>query len=145
VARSDLDVCGDFAIGHYTHEKNPVTARAALTTLQIIEDENLVERSAELGDYAMNLLRDRLDGCRIVGDIRGRGLMFGVEIVQDRAEKTQGNALAEGIYYACLDAGLSFKISQGCVLTLSPPLTIPKDDLDRALEIVIAAIKDAAH
>ena len=145
VARRDLDVCGDFAIGHYTHEKNPVTARAALTTLEIIEDENLVERSADLGDYAMNLLRDRLDGCPIVGDIRGRGLMFGVEIVQDRGDKTQGNALAEGIYYACLDAGLSFKISQGCVLTLSPPLTIPKDDLDRALEIVVAAIKDAAN
>ncbi|WP_324753366.1 aspartate aminotransferase family protein [Roseovarius sp. Pro17] len=145
VARRDLDVCGDFAIGHYTHEKNPVTARAALTTLEIIEDENLVERSAELGDYAMDLLRDRLNGCPIVGDIRGRGLMFGVEIVQNRGDKTQGNALAEGIYYACLDAGLSFKISQGCVLTLSPPLTIPKGDLDRALEIVVAAIKDAAN
>jgi 4-aminobutyrate aminotransferase len=143
VARRDLDVCGEFAIGHYTHEKNPVTARAALTTIEIIEDENLVERAAELGDYAMDLLRDRLDGCPIVGDIRGRGLMFGVEIVQDRADKTPGNALAERIYYACLEAGLSFKISQGCVLTLSPPLTIPRDDLDRALEIVVTAIRQA--
>ncbi|MCQ0094184.1 aspartate aminotransferase family protein [Roseovarius sp. M141] len=145
VARRDLDVCGDFAIGHYTHEKNPVTARAALTTLEIIEDENLVERSAELGDYAMTLLRDRLDGCAIVGDIRGRGLMFGVEIVQEREGKTPGNALAEGIYYACLDAGLSFKISQGCVLTLSPPLTIARGDLDRALEIVVGAILAASQ
>ncbi len=144
VARRDLDVCGDFAIGHYTHEKNPVTARAALTTLEIIEDENLVERSAELGEHAMNLLRDRLDGCAIVGDIRGRGLMFGVEIVQEREGKTQGNALAEGIYYACLDAGLSFKISQGCVLTLSPPLTIARADLDRALDILVDAILAAA-
>ncbi|MCZ4351915.1 aspartate aminotransferase family protein [Roseovarius aestuarii] len=143
VARKDLDVCGDFAIGHYTHEKNPVTARAALTTIEIIEDENLVERSAELGDYAMTMLGDRLDGCPIVGDIRGRGLMFGVEIVQNRADKTPGNALAEQIYYACLDAGLSFKISQGCVLTLSPPLTIPRDDLDRALSIVTQAILEA--
>lgn len=143
VARRELDVCGDFAIGHYTHEKNPVTARAALTTIEIIEDENLVERSAELGDYAMNLLRERLDDCAIVGDIRGRGLMFGVEIVEERANKTQGNMLAEKIYYACLDAGLSFKISHGCVLTLSPPMTIAKDDLDRALDIVVTAIRDA--
>ena len=45
---------GDFAIGHYTHEKNPVTARAALTTLEIIEDEGLVERAAELGAHAMD-------------------------------------------------------------------------------------------
>ncbi|MHA6265761.1 (R)-1-hydroxy-2-aminoethylphosphonate ammonia-lyase [Aliiroseovarius sp. CAU 1755] len=144
VARKELDVCGDFAIGHYTHEKNPVTSRAALTTIEIIEEEGLVARSAELGTHAMQVLRDRLQDVPIVGDIRGRGLMFGVEIVEDRTLKTPGNARAERIYYACLDAGLSFKISQGCVLTLSPPLTIARDDLDRALDIVVTAIKDAA-
>ncbi|WP_428671415.1 (R)-1-hydroxy-2-aminoethylphosphonate ammonia-lyase [Roseibium sp.] len=144
VAREDLDVCGDFAIGHYTHEKNPVTSRAALTTIKIIEEEGLVERSAELGDHAMTRLNSELLNVAIVGDIRGRGLMFGIEIVDDRADKTPGNARAERIYYACLEAGLSFKISQGCVLTLSPPLTIAEEDLDRALDIVIGAIKEAA-
>ncbi|WP_170400269.1 (R)-1-hydroxy-2-aminoethylphosphonate ammonia-lyase [Ruegeria arenilitoris] len=142
IARENLDVCGDFAIGHYTHEKNPVTARAALTTLQIIEDEGLVERSAKLGEHAIGRLMDALQNVPVVGDIRGRGLMFGVEIVDDRSSKTPGNARAEQIYYACLEAGLSFKISQGCVLTLSPPLTISQAELDRAIDIVIAAIKD---
>ncbi len=145
VARRDLDVCGDFAIGHYTHEKNPVTARAALTTLEIIEEEGLVERAAELGGHALGRLSDELATVPVVGDIRGRGLLFGVEIVTERAGKTPGNALAERIYYACLAEGLSFKISQGCVLTLSPPLTIARDDLDRALDIVIAATRDAAR
>ena len=143
IARDDLDVCGDFAIGHYTHEKNPVTARAALTTIQIIEDEDLVARSAELGARAMARLNETLQHVPIAGDIRGRGLMFGVEIVDDRAENTPGVARAEQIYYACLEAGLSFKISQGCVLTLSPPLTISEADLDRALDIVIRAINEA--
>ncbi|SFU05919.1 (R)-1-hydroxy-2-aminoethylphosphonate ammonia-lyase [Sedimentitalea nanhaiensis] len=142
LARRELDVCGDFAIGHYTHEKNPVTARAALTTIQIIEDEGLIERSADLGHHAMTRLNEALAGVPTVGDIRGRGLMFGVEIVEDRTDKSPGNARAERIYYACLAAGLSFKISQGCVLTLSPPLTIERADLDRALDIVISAIKD---
>ncbi len=141
IARADLDVAGDFAIGHYTHEKNPVPARAALTTIQIIEDEGLVRRSAELGEHAIGRLTDELQNVPIVGDIRGRGLMFGVEIVDDRADKTPGNACAERIYYACLEAGLSYKISQGCVLTLSPPLTISRLELDRAIDIVIAAIK----
>jgi 4-aminobutyrate aminotransferase len=140
VARKGLDVCGDFAIGHYTHEKNPVTARAALTTIEIIEDEGLVSRSAELGTYAMARLQDRLGHLPMVGDIRGRGLMFGVEIVEDRVAKIPGNDRAERIYYACLAAGLSFKISQGCVLTLSPPLTITREDLDHALSIVENAI-----
>ncbi|NVO56645.1 aspartate aminotransferase family protein [Rhodobacteraceae bacterium B1Z28] len=142
IARKNLDVCGDFAIGHYTHEKNPVTARAALTTLQIIEDEGLVERASKLGEHAMSRLMDALQNVPIIGDIRGRGLMFGIEIVEDRVTKTPGNGRAERIYYACLEAGLSYKISQGCVLTLSPPLTISQVELDRAIDIVVAAIED---
>lgn len=139
IARDDLNVAGDFAIGHYTHEKNPVTARAALETLAIIEDEGLVDRAARLGAHAIGRLLEDLADCRIAGDIRGRGLMFGVEIVRDR--DTPAPDLAEQIYYACLAEGLSFKISAGNVLTLSPPLTIPKADLDRALDIVAAATK----
>jgi 4-aminobutyrate aminotransferase len=140
IARRELDVCGDFAIGHYTHEKNPVTARAALTTLQIIEDEGLVQRSAELGAHALDRLHAFAPRSPFVGDIRGRGLMLGVEIVEERATKTAAPDRAERIYYRSLAAGLSFKISAGCVLTLSPPLTIAKTDLDRALHIVEQAI-----
>ncbi len=140
ISRRDLDICGDFAIGHYTHEKNPVTARAALTTLDIIADEGLVEASETLGKHALTRLRETVGDSPIVGDIRGRGLMFGIEIVTDKQTKTPGNDLAEQIYYRCLDNGLSFKISQGCVLTLSPPLTITQAQLDDALNIVEAAI-----
>jgi 4-aminobutyrate aminotransferase len=140
VARKDLDVCGDFAIGHYTHEKNPVTAQAALTTLQIIEDEGLVERSATLGAYAMERLQAFASRSPFVGDVRGRGLMFGVEIVEDRDTRSEGRERAERIYYRCLEARLSFKISAGCVLTLSPPLTILREDLEHALSIVEGAI-----
>ena len=141
IARANLDVAGDFAIGHYTHEKNPVTARAALTTLDIIEDEGLVDRTAELGANAIDRLHDTLGNNPIVGDIRGRGLMFGVEMVSDRDARTPDPERAERIYYDCLADGLSFKISAGNVLTLSPPLTITEPDLNRALDIVIAAIK----
>ncbi len=141
IARNDLDVCGDFAIGHYTHEKNPVTARAGLTTLQIIEDEGLVERAARLGTAAMDRLRQNLGNHPNVGDIRGRGLMFGIEIVTDKDSRTEDPMRAEKIFYACLAEGLSFKISATNVLTLSPPLTIPEADLDTALSIVERAVQ----
>ena len=140
IVRTDLDVAGNFAIGHYTHEKNPVTARAALTTIEIIEEEGLVERSAELGDYALQRMADLKERSPIVGDVRGRGLMFGIDIVTSKETRVQGTEQAEKIYYRCLEAGLSFKISQGSVLTLSPPLVISREDLDRALEIVETAI-----
>lgn len=147
LAREELDVAGDFAIGHYTHEKNPVTARAALTTLEIIEDEGLVERSAELGAHALERLNEFARKNPAIGNVRGRGLMFGVDLVTDRETKEPARALAEDVFYRCLDAGLSFKISAGSVLTLSPPLTIARDDLDRALAIVedaVLAATDAA-
>lgn len=85
IAHRDLDVCGDFAVGHYTNGKNPLTARAALTTIEILEEEGLVERSAQLGVHAMERLLISLAGCPIVGAIRERGLMFAIEIVADRS------------------------------------------------------------
>ena len=140
IARRDLDVAGDYAIGHYTHEKNPVTARAALTTIAIIREEGLVERADALGAHALGRMEDLRASSPHVGDVRGRGLLFGVEIVTDKGSMAPDNARAERIYYRCLEAGLSFKISQGNVLTLSPPLVIPRADLDRALDIVTEAV-----
>ena len=142
IARHDLDVAGDFAIGHYTHEKNPVTARAALTTLDIIADENLYERAAELGTYAIDRLSDLIGHHPNVGKISGRGLMIGVDLVMDRDNREPAIELAEKVYYRCLENGLSFKISAGSVLTLSPPLTISRSDLERALSIVAQALSD---
>ncbi len=140
IARRDLDVAGDYAIGHYTHEKNPVTARAALTTIALICEEGLAERAAELGQHSVGRLRDLMARSPAVGDVRGRGLLFGVEIVKDRGTREPADALAERIYYRCLENGLSFKISQGNVLTLSPPLVISREDLDHALDIVEDAV-----
>ncbi|UCI06866.1 aspartate aminotransferase family protein [Mesorhizobium sp. B1-1-8] len=140
IARRDLDVAGGFAIGHYTHEKNPVTTRAALTTIDIILEEGLVERAAELGLHMQARMQDLMARSPQVGDVRGRGLMVGVELVEDRATRQPARDLAERVFYSCLEQGLSFKVSQGNVLTLSPPLVISKDDLDRALDIVEGAV-----
>ena len=140
LARPGLDVGGDFAIGHYTHEKNPVTAAAALATLEVIEEEGLVEKAADLGAHALARLRSFAASQPLVGDVRGRGLMLGVEIVKDRMTREENHEAAERIFYRCLEGGVSFKISQGCVLTLSPPLVISREDLDRALDVVEQAI-----
>ena len=61
IARPELDVCNEFAYGHYTHEKNPVTTRAALTTIRIIEDEGLVENAERVGALALARLGEMKD------------------------------------------------------------------------------------
>ncbi len=144
LCRPELDVAGEFAIGHYTHEKNPVTTRAALTTIGIIEDEGLVEHASTIGAKAIERLSDLKQRHNIVGDVRGRGLLMGIELVTDRDEKAPATEAAEDVYYRCLDGGVSFKISMGNVLTLSPPLVISQHEMDKALGVVEEAIKAVA-
>ena len=144
LAHPRLDVGSDWAFGHYTHEKNPVTARAALTTIQIIEDEGLVENAARVGAVALDRLEAMQTRIPQIGDVRGRGLLLGIELVQDRATQEPDNDLAEATMYAALDAGLSFKTTMGNVLTLTPPLTITEDEMLSALAIVENAIRTAA-
>ncbi|MDH3579307.1 MAG: aspartate aminotransferase family protein [Hyphomicrobiales bacterium] len=144
VCRGELDVAGDYAFGHYTHEKNPVLARAALTTIQIIEDEGLVENSARVGAHAQARLQDMKDRYPMIGDIRGRGLLIGVELVLDRDAKEPADDAAEEILYAALDKGLSFKTSMGNILTLTPPLITTGEEMDQGLDILEDCLKAVA-
>ena len=140
LARSALDVAGDWAFGHYTHEKNPVTARAALTTIAIIEEEGLVENAARVGALALERLEAMKRALPAIGDVRGRGLLIGIELVQGRADKLPDPHLAEAVLYRALDRGLSFKVTMGNVLTLTPPLTVTEVEMLHALDILAEAI-----
>ncbi|HWC03079.1 MAG TPA: aspartate aminotransferase family protein [Methylomirabilota bacterium] len=136
VTRPELDVMADRALGHYTHEKNPVTAAAALAAIQYVEREGLVERARTLGERALARLQEVATRRRLVGDVRGLGLLLGVELVRDRQTRQPAPAEAEAVMYRALDHGLSFKVTAGNVLTLAPPLTITGEELDRAIGIV---------
>jgi 4-aminobutyrate aminotransferase len=125
----------DGALGHFTHEKSPVGAAAALETLAIIEDEDLLDRSRRLGAAALAELVAALGARPDIAAIRGLGLSLAIEIGAPDAE-----ARAERILYRCLAEGLSFKIGAGTVLVLCPPLTIAEADLDCALAILLRAI-----
>ncbi len=137
---AELDIGQDYAFGHYTHEKNPVSAAAGLTTIQIIEDENLVDNAARLGTLALNRLHEMQKRYNVIGDIRGRGFLFGVELVEERELKKPANDLAEAVFYRCLDKGLSFKVSMGNTLTFTPPLILTEEQLVFALNVVEESI-----
>ena len=128
IAREDLDVAGDRALGHYTHEKSSVGCTAALATLDVIRDEQLLEHSRELGVHAL----ERLNVMPNLDAPRGLGHSFGAEVATP--------AVAEAVMYRCLTNGLSFKIGGGNVLTLCPPLTITRVELDAALDVLQKAL-----
>jgi 4-aminobutyrate aminotransferase len=139
IAREGLDVAADRALGHYTHEKSSLGCAAALATLDVIDDERLCERAQRLGERALARLRDMQRRLPVVADVRGIGLLLGVELV-DPATRAPARDVAERVLYECLANGLSFKVGQGNVLVLAPPLVIDDADLDRALVIVERAI-----
>jgi 4-aminobutyrate aminotransferase len=136
VARAELNVAGAFAFGHYTHEKNPVSSAAALATLRVIERDGLVEHAARLGAHALERMHDLRDRHAIVGDVRGRGLLLGIELVRDRDTRERASDAAEAVLYGALSRGLSFKTTMGNVLTLTPPLVTTFAEMDRALDII---------
>jgi 4-aminobutyrate aminotransferase len=142
IARPHLDVLADRAIGHYTHEKNPLTARAALTTLEIIEDEGLVEQAARVGAYGLERLHAMRDRHPLIGDVSGLGLLIGVELVIDRDTRERAAGAADRVMYRALERGLSFKTTMGNVLTLTPPLITTEADMDWALDIIDACLDD---
>ena len=136
IAREGLNVAPDRSLGHYTHEKNPVACAAALATIECLQDQGLIENANIIGGYALERLKRMMDKHAIIGSVRGLGLLMGVELVRNRETRERAVEEAEQIMYSALAKGLSFKITMGNILTLTPPLTITKAEMDRALDIL---------
>ncbi|KEQ14042.1 aspartate aminotransferase family protein [Endozoicomonas numazuensis] len=142
ITRDEFNVAQHISLGHYTHEKSPVGCAAALATIEAIEQDHLLDKVRADEPYVRNRLENMKSRYELMGDIRGIGLLWGVELVTCRQSKERATREAEKILYRCLELGLSFKVSQGNVLQLSPPLTIDRNELMRALDIVELAISE---
>jgi 2,2-dialkylglycine decarboxylase (pyruvate) len=130
-----------------THVSDPLPAAVGLKVVEIIERDGLVDRAARLGERlrsGLQTLQARFD---CIGDVRGRGLMLGIEIVADRQSKAAAPALSDAITAHCLDLGLHMNIVQlpglGGVFRMAPPLTISEDEIDQGLSILDTAIGKA--
>ena len=141
VCREEYNIAGDVSLGHYTHEKNPLGSVAALAMIEFLEKEKIIEKVQADELFVTAQLQRLKDKFPLIGDVRGIGLLWGIELVTDRVTKTKAIQAAEKIMYACLEAGLSFKVSQGNVLQLCPPLIITREELTAAIAIIEQAIE----
>lgn len=140
---------GDFNHGG-TYSHHAVGAAAGLATLRILQDEGLVERSGTMGQYLGNLLRDHFGDHPHVGDIRGRGLFWGLELVADRATREPFPAqdkLAQRVWQTAFADGLIIYYSQGCadgkngdILMLGPPFIINEAQCEEMVECLAGAL-----
>ena len=139
IVREDLDIGGDRALGHYTHEKSSVGCAAALATLECLLEDELIDNSVALGEKGLTRLEDMKSKYPIVSDVRGLGLFFGIELTKNGKPAQKE---AEEILYHSLSNGLSYKVGGGCILTLCPPMTITEEELNEAFNIIEAGIKE---
>jgi 4-aminobutyrate aminotransferase len=142
ITKDKYNTATHISLGHYTHEKSPIGCAAALATIQIIEQEQLLSKVQQHSLYIEQRLLKLKEDHPLIGDVRGIGLLWAVELVTDRKTKTRAFDQAEALLYECLALGLSFKISQGNVIQLSPPLIISHTQLQNALDLFEQALKN---
>ncbi|WP_240374191.1 aspartate aminotransferase family protein [Bacillus piscicola] len=140
LAREDLDIAQDISLGHFTHEKSSLGCAAGLACIEYIEEQELLLHTVQMENFMKNRLNSMAEKYPLIGDIRGVGLLYGVELVKNQETKEKATAEAEEIMYECMTNGLSFKVSQGNVLTLAPPLIITEAELEQAMQVLEAAI-----
>jgi len=121
---------------------NPLSCAAAIAVIEVIREENLLENAARQGSYILKRLGEFSEGSSIVGDVRGKGLMIGVEIVKDAETKEPGVELAREIMLRCWRRGLAIITCGVSTIRIAPPLNITRDLVDTGLEILEDVIRE---
>jgi 4-aminobutyrate aminotransferase len=126
---------------------NPVAIAAALATLDVIEKEHLLENSTNVGNHMMKRMADWPKKLKLVGDVRGRGLMIGVDIVKDKVTKEYGNAERDRIVEMAFERGVLFLGCGPSTVRICPALVVTKEEADVAVDVLeecISAVGNGA-
>ncbi|HAS6967758.1 TPA: aspartate aminotransferase family protein [Vibrio parahaemolyticus] len=140
VTKDKYNTAEQISMGHYTHEKSPIGCAAALATMEAIEQDGLLDKAKADSQFMREKLLEMKAKYSVIGDVRGIGMLWGIELVTDHESKARAYDEAEAVLYQCLNNGVSFKVSQGNVIQLSPPLIITREQLIEALAIFEEAI-----
>jgi len=124
---------------------NPLAATAALATLETVLGENLVQRSADLGEELQRRLRQQQDKYEFIGDVRGAGLLVGIDLVKDRKTKEPlAKKVTERIFLECLRRGLLL-MGYAPRVRINPPLTITREEMDQGLGVLDEVFAELAR
>jgi 2,2-dialkylglycine decarboxylase (pyruvate) len=130
-----------------THASDPMPAAVGLKVLEIIVRDRLVERARSAGQRLRDGLLSLQQRYECIGDVRGRGLLVGMDLVTDRQTREPAPALAGAVMRRCLDLGMSTSVVRGGlgVFRIAPPITISDAEIDLGLSIFDQALRDVAH
>ncbi|GAA0180262.1 aminotransferase class III-fold pyridoxal phosphate-dependent enzyme [Clostridium sediminicola] len=142
VGRKEIMESLDAPAHTFTGAGNPISCKAALATLEVIREEELIEHSKTLGEYMKTCFKDMQERYEIIGDVRGIGMTIGVDLVKDRITKERNNNAAAKICYRAYENGVLVTFVSSNVLRIQPPLVIKKEQIDKSIDIIEEAIKD---
>jgi len=123
---------------------NPMACAAALASTEVIEEENLNDWALHLGDVALKRMKQMLAEHKIVGDVRAKGCLMGIELVKDKKTKAPLNKAGELVYQKAFAKGLAW-IPAGHILRMSPPIVMDEATLLKGLDIIDEAIGETAR
>ncbi|MDK2383497.1 MAG: aspartate aminotransferase family protein, partial [Candidatus Korarchaeota archaeon] len=130
-------------LDHYsTYGGNPLAMAAALAAIEVIEEEDLVEKSAKNGEYMLKRLRELMDKHELIGEVNGKGLLIGLELVKDRETKEPAVEEAAKFRIELRKRGVIIGPPgwTGSRIRINPPLVITKEQIDRAIEAIDEAL-----
>ena len=142
VARKELMQAWEPPAHLFTTSGNPISCAAALANIEVIEEENLIENTRNLGEYAQERFRELQDIYDVIGEVRGKGLSIGVDLVLDHNTRERAYTEAAKICYRAWEKGLLLSFFSGSVLRIQPPLIITKEEMGQALSIIEESMKD---
>jgi 2,2-dialkylglycine decarboxylase (pyruvate) len=131
-----------------SHVSDPLPAAAARAVLEVVIEEDLAARAARQGGRLLEHLRELQTRHELIGDVRGMGLLCGIELVEDRDSRAPADALGAALTDACEQRGLSINLVRGAstgsanCIRMAPPLTISDGDVDLAAEILDASLTE---
>jgi len=123
---------------------NPMTCAAALACFEVIEEEGLLAHARRLGEVAMKRMEKMKASHRMIGDVRAKGCLMGIELVKDRAAKTPFPEAGKLVYQKAFRKGLAW-IPAGHILRMSPPIVMDEDALLKGLDLIDEAIGETAR
>jgi 2,2-dialkylglycine decarboxylase (pyruvate) len=130
-------------IGH-SHTNDPIACNAGIASLNIIVDERMPERAKTVGAYWRGHLERLAQKYEVIGDLRGRGLIQGIEFVRDRMSKEPFYELGKAIYEKSVEIGLLFSVRRkGSVVRFVPPFCTSNEQMDEAADILDRALSDS--
>lgn len=142
VARSEILESWSVPVHFINGAGNPVSCAAGLATIEVLKEENLAQNALDQGGYIMERFREMKQKYDFIGDVRGLGLLIGVDIVEDRAAKTRDKIRTAKICWRCWENGLILAFFSGNILRIAPPLTLTRAEAKRAMDIIESAIDD---